>query len=228
MKRLAIAGVCAVMLAGSHRLPDIVQAPALDAYQGQPLTLIVHKKASFLAMTSGKAAFAMFGALAALSEGDKVVKDNNIADPAGAIADRIGTELAGRLKTPAPVTVSEFDEDSNTDIAKAAGGKGLAFYVEAVGWGFSYYSTSWGHYHVNYDARMRLVDAATGQTIAQAPCKYETGEDGAPDYDTMMADNAAFIKKVMASAADSCVAVVEDKMLGIAPAAPAPDAPPKS
>ncbi|HEX4859820.1 MAG TPA: hypothetical protein VFV07_01200 [Rhizomicrobium sp.] len=224
MKKIAAAAICMVMLTASGRLPEIVQAPAaMDAYQGQPLTIVVQKKATFVATTSGRAAFALLGALASMSAGDQLVKDNDIADPSVMIADGLASDLASRFKTAPPTTIHDFDSDAEADIAKAAGGKGLALYVETTGWGFGYYAFKWGRYHVGFSMHARLIDAATGAVIAQAPCKHAfNDEDHAPDYDAMMADQAAFIKKTFADGASACVAELEGKMLGTAQAAPAP------
>src|SRR5678815_2444289 len=52
------------------------------ALKGKSVVVTRHDKASFTAMTAGKATFALLGAGAMIVAGNKIVADNNIADPA--------------------------------------------------------------------------------------------------------------------------------------------------
>jgi hypothetical protein len=57
------------------------------------LVVTTSDRPDFAAMTAGKAMFGMVGAFAMISAGNKVIRENNVEDP----AHYIGSELAGFL-----------------------------------------------------------------------------------------------------------------------------------
>jgi hypothetical protein len=184
MAALALGGCASVK-------PEQAPSEAVDALKGQPLTAVTYTRPDFSAMTYGRAAIGgLIGGAVMISEGNAVVKDNDIPDPAVAIAAR-----------PAKL-------DDEVSLSRDAGHKGVLLDVETINWMFVYYPLDWTHYRIMYVGRARLIDANAGKRIAQAPCVYQSDDKTPPTYDQMMADKAALLKNMLAAAADSCV----DKM----------------
>ena len=190
---------------------------AMRSLHGAHLTVVTYGKSPFAAMTYGKAMFGGLGGLAAIGEGNDVIRNNDVPDPAVTVAAKLSPLLTARLNASGADNIADRDPDKNAekDLAAAASGKGAMLDVQTMYWSFVYFPLDWTHYHVIYTARARLIDAGSGQVIAQAPCKFDTENDKpAPDYDTMMADKAAKLKAMLAEAADACTAGIEKDLLG--------------
>jgi hypothetical protein len=204
---------------------------AMSALKGTHITVVTYGKSPFTAMTYGKAMLgglggAVGGAIGggiALSEGNKIIRDNDVPDPAVAIAAKLSPLLATRLSASGVDTITDHDPDANSEkvLVGIASGKGAVLDVQTLWWEFIYFPLDWSHYHILYSARARLLDAASGQVIAQAPCKFDTENDTPrPDYDTMLADKAAKLKAMLAEAETACTASMEKDLFGTdAPAA---------
>jgi hypothetical protein len=199
---------CAFALGGCVSVKP-VQAPAdaVDALKGQPLATVTYAKPDFMATTYGRAAIGgLIGAGVMISEGNAVVKDNDIPDPALRIEPKLSTLVAGRLAASGVTRIADRaakldDEDS---LSKDAGHKGAILDVESINWMFAYYPFDWSHYRVIYTARARLIDANSGKRIAQAPCQYQSDDKAPPTYDQMLDNKAALLKTMLETAADSC------------------------
>ena len=100
-------------------------------------------KPSFMAMTAGKATFALLGAAAMAADGNRMVKDNDIADPADtveavlvpAFVKQYGVKLtpeSGHLITPG---------NDLKQIIGAAPGAYLILDIRSIGGNFAYYPT---------------------------------------------------------------------------------------
>src|SRR5205823_5919289 len=95
-------------------------------------------------MTPAKATFGLIGAAVMISEGNKTIVNNKIADPAVAIADALlgamqsthGVQLAG-----APVRI---DAEDPARIAELAKGKArYVLDVRTLMWQMMYFPTDW-------------------------------------------------------------------------------------
>jgi hypothetical protein len=61
--------------------------------------------------------------------------------------------------------------------------------------------------------RARLIDANTGKRIAQAPCAYQSDEEGAPTYDEMVADQGARLKTLPSIGTDVCFGIIQKSLV---------------
>jgi hypothetical protein len=188
-------------------------------YQGTALTIVTYTKPSFVAMTADRAAFALLGAFAMISAGNKLVKANDIADPAVAIAAKLGPLVADRFKASATTSLADHDKDDDTakDAAAAAANKGLVFDAETSGWEFMYFPTDWTHYKILYTVRARIIDGPTGAVVASAMCSYNSEKETdipLPTYDELMADQAALLKEKLAHAGALCGDIMQKIILG--------------
>src|ERR687896_471420 len=78
----------------------------LEALRGREATIGVRDKPDFSAFTPGKAAFGLIGAAAMIEAGNRIVRANNVEDPARVMARTLVAELGERHGvTLAPETV---------------------------------------------------------------------------------------------------------------------------
>ena len=187
--------------------PRSVDAQASHQLDGHSVTYVTRAKPSFSAMTPTKAAFAIVGAAAAISEGNSIIESNAIADPADDISNGL-MQLLERTNgmTPKRPAVSAPSEDAEP-IAEAARARAeYVLDVRTINWSFLYFPTNWTHYRVIYTARARLIDARSGKVVAEAACKQIPGrEDGAPTYDELAGDNFALLKRKLSDYGASCI-----------------------
>jgi hypothetical protein len=218
MKKVILAAVCVAAATGCTTVrKQPMDAKAATSLKAQTVAYTVRKKPDFAAMTAGKAAFAMIGALAMISEGNGIVATHNIDDPAASISTGLAKALeerhASRLVTP-PISVSA--DDAEQVAASAKGGAKFVLDVQTINWSFGYFPTDWTHYRVLYVAKARLIDADTRNVVAEGACRRipETNA-GAPTYDELLADGAARLKKELAISAASCVQTLKTEMLSL-------------
>lgn len=170
---------------------------------------------NFAAMTPGKAAFAIVGAAAMIAEGNKIIAENDVKDP----ADTIAAELTKSLETSygakiiaAPVKVN--DDDVQSVISTAKGVSKYLLDVQTINWNFAYFPTDWTHYRVMYTAKARLIDAESKNVIAEGFCKrIPDSNTNAPTYDELLQNNAERLKKELNAAAQECIKNLKSEML---------------
>ena len=162
-----------------------INEKSLADLKNQSIVQTARKVPDFAAMTAGKAAFGLLGALAMISEGNSIVADNKVADPADSIATELSAALSNaysvRVVTP-PVTVSSNEV---RDISQASvGAARFVIDVQTINWSFGYFATDWTHYRVIYTAKARLIDAQSKSVIAEGFCKrIPESNSNAPTYE---------------------------------------------
>jgi hypothetical protein len=219
-----VLGIAASFLLVGNALADDapVSPETWNAYQATTLTVATHKQTDFMAMTSGRAMFGMIGAFTMIGAGNRLVGEDQLVDPALAIAARLSTDVANRIKPASITPLANQDSSSEDALARAAGGKGVVLDVETTGWGYMYFSLDWSHYRAIYSARVRLVDAATGKVIAKTRCNIDPDKDAtSPTGDEMLANKGERLKAMLAADGDQCLASVEKDLFGAPEPAPA-------
>lgn len=163
--------------------------------------------ADFAAFTAGKAAFGLIGAAVMVSEGNTIVKDNGIEDP----ARKISRGLIDRLVVSREMQLTKINTTNatNDDIGALISrypGPDYLLDVKTFNWMFNYYPTDWAHYKVSYSARLRLIDTSNKKVIAETMCSSVQGDDkNPPSKDQLLENKAALLKKYLDQAADICV-----------------------
>jgi hypothetical protein len=194
--------LCAAALLCGCSTPEKAPPPPTTAYAGKPLATIVHKAPNFAAVTWTTAK--MMGNASAgntgVSEGNELVREFAIADPAADVAASLASNLSAVLKTTP---------------GDSTHGTGLLLDIETVGWAFAYIPEDAVHYQVKYMGRARLIDAATAADIASAACRWESNAKDAPGYDDLLAGGGALLKDMLASAAKDCAAMYRTQILAV-------------
>jgi len=226
--KILLAIVASFLLVGNAFADDAPVSPETwNAYQGTTLKTVTHRPADFLAMTANRVRVPIGGLFIMTGKGNGLVRDDQIVDPALAIAAKLSADMANRLKPANMTTRADQVSLSDETLAGVAGSKGLVLDVETTSWGYMYFSLDWSHYRATYFARVKLLDAATGKPIVKTRCSIDPDKDAtSPTGDEMLVDNGARLKAMLAADGDACLASVEKDLFGVT--ATTPTAPPAS
>lgn len=207
MKNLLLVIACLSIVGCAATQNSPAEPETLANFKGKSLMLIQRESPTFVAMTSGKGMFAVAGVGAAAVAGNKLVKDNAIADP----AMNIGHSLANALTTRHGVKLhgqSDAVAASNDvhDIAKLADGSEYALDVVTNGWSYIYDGFKFSDYFVGYSAKLRLIDVDTATVVSSGFCAYDAKKAGKSSvaHEKLLENNAAYIKQEISDAADFC------------------------
>jgi len=145
-----------------------VDHQALSGLHGGTVVVSQREKPSFAANTAGKMMFGAVGAVAAISSGNDIIRDNEVADPAAYIEQALLKDLVtdNALKG---VAIQANTGSGTTDVAQLAkqyAGADLLLDIQTINWSWIYYPTSWSHYKVIYSAKIRLIDTKHSKLIA--------------------------------------------------------------
>jgi hypothetical protein len=187
---------------------------ASEQLRNKTLTVVNYPAADFSAFTAGKAMFGLIGAAEMTAAGNKIVKEDQIPDP----DIRIGHELAQRLASERNMRVIAIDKvaanDSPSTLASTYPGADLLLDVKTLSWMFVYYPSDWSHYKVIYSARVRLIDTASKDILAETACKTVQGDDKhPPTREQLLDDHGALLKDYLNKGADACVNVLAKNLL---------------
>jgi hypothetical protein len=202
-----------------------IDAQALSAVRNQSVVSTLRPVPDFSAMTATKVTFGIIGAAMMISEGNKIIAENKVADPADAIA----AALTGAMRSSHGMQVVEqplrLDSEEPERIAELAKGKArYVLDVRTTGWMFGYFPTDWIHYRVMYAVKARLIDVDARSVVAEAFCKRTPDSNtNAPTYDDMLAGGAARLKAELSAFGNACTESLGRDMLalnvsGMAPA----------
>jgi hypothetical protein len=216
MVRIAILSLSALIwLAGCTTVSHTpLSRDASSQLQGRSVSVTRYPMPDFAAFTAGKAAFALVGAAAMVVEGNSIVKDNEIPDPAieigRVLAERLGSSRSMRWVEPTRVSTS----DDIPTLVSASPGADYLVDVKTFNWLFNYYPSDWSHYRVTYNARVRLIDTARKAVVAETLCRAVQGDDANPPSKEQLLDKRAqLLKEYLAQAAAGCGEVLTRDLL---------------
>jgi hypothetical protein len=194
-----------------------IDAQSASAIRNQSVVHTVRKMPDFGEMTPTKAVFGVLGAAAMISEGNKTVAINKIADPADAIAEALLQAMQAGRGMQVVASPVRIDSEDPAQIAEAAKGKArYVLDVRTLVWQMMYFPTDWTHYQVLYTAKARLIDVESRNVVAEAFCKRQPDSNtGAPTFDDMLALNAARLKAENANNAKACADTFGREMLAL-------------
>lgn len=216
MRKTILALIAATAMSGCASFKQqAIEKKSVAGLKGQTVTYTTREKPDFAAMTAGKAAFALVGAIAMITEGNNIISANNIPDPADAIATGLAKELeiayGAQLITP-PTKVST--DDSAKIASNMEGAARYVIDVQTINWSFGYFPTDWTHYRVLYTAKARLIDIQTKDTIAEGFCKHIPESNvNAPTYEELVAKQAVGLKNNLNLITQECINSMKTQML---------------
>jgi hypothetical protein len=215
LNKISTVLIAAVILSGCTTVNHVpLTISASKDLIGKTIIATHYEKADFSAFTAGKAAFAIVGAAAMIAEGNKIVTENKIPDPAIAITATLleKMQLSRAIKIQTSTNISSKD-----DIPSLISGYPGAEYlldVKTFNWMFNYYPSDWSHYKVTYSARMRLINTSSKKVISETMCSTVQGDDNnPPTKEDLLKDEASLLKDYLKKASSACVEVLATQVL---------------
>lgn len=172
-----------------------------------------YPKADFSAFTAGKAALGPIGAAAMISEGNEITEQNEIPDPAVAIANKLSDNLVKARQMKQVLNSNIATEDNVSNLLKSFSGADYVLDVKTVNWMFNYYSSDWSHYKVTYTARLRLIESASEKVVAETLCTTVQGDDeNPPTQEQLLENKASLLKNYLDKGVDQCVNLLSEQV----------------
>ena len=168
-----------------------------------------YEKPNFIAGTATTGAFAMLGAVAAISQGNSLIEKNNVGDPAIKIGDELCKYICEKYNLKMLDNLGKKSSSNEiNDLINEYREANYILDIKTTGWGFGYFPGDWNNYYVNYSSFLRVIDTETKEIIAQGACvrmpKYED-TNKAPTYDYLVENNAQGLKNELNDSADYCI-----------------------
>jgi hypothetical protein len=194
-------------------------AASAAALRGRNVAITIRRASpDFAAQTPGKAMFGILGAMAMISAGNDIIRENRVADPAPYIAQQLSGELARIHGTRATAVALPVGDEAPKSIASINPTADLIVDVGTINWSFIYFPLNWSHYRVIYSARLRIIDRKTAAVIAEGTCsRIPDDTPTAPSYDELLATGAERLKDELRVAANFCVGELRNKILAVGP-----------
>lgn len=185
---------------------------------GKTVALPVHERPSFVAMTPGKATFALLGAAAMIAAGNKLVAQHHIEDPAQLLREQLSIALKESLGAlPQPIDATATKATKPKELAALHPEADYVLDVRSAGWNYAYYPTKWATYWVGYSVQVQLIDTKTGRQVSNAACNANTNKHpNPPSGDALLADDAKLLKDVIAGLGWTCVQLLGKEQFKLA------------
>ncbi|MBN2785359.1 MAG: hypothetical protein JXR25_11065 [Pontiellaceae bacterium] len=213
IKNLLISAMLVLSLSGCATKTVQLTSSVGGAYRGKSITYAVHETPDFSAMTADKAMFGGIGGVAMVSKGNKIIRENDVADPAIAIASSLIRDLAVRYNLVVMPPRQKTDSKKPAELAKEYGYADLVLDVQTFNWGFSYLPMDWDSYRILYFSRLKLIDTNTAKVIASGAFKYDSKDRGfTPSYGQLTNNKAEGLKMGLKKAETACIQDYRDRI----------------
>lgn len=214
--RCAVALIVSVGLSACATTETITAPPSrLAQYRGDTITTTNRGKPSFGAMTAGKAAFGLFGAVAMIAAGNHIVHKDDVADPSIHVSRvLLGDLVRSYGLTPVSNTVKADSRNVQELAQQYAGVAKLLLDVQTIDWQYVYFPTNWHRYRVIYSVKLRLIDTKRAKLIAAGFCdRVPPKTPDAPTGAQLLANRGAVLKQQLTISANYCIRQFQRKVL---------------
>ena len=187
---------------------------AAAAIKGKIVIVTLREKPNFSAMTPVNVQFGLLGAAAAVANGNSMINENAVDDPARTIQLLLSNRLVERhgAKLGSPLLIK--DESAELLARQAKERADYVLDVQTLGWNSMYYPISWGRYKVMYSAMARIIDTRDSRVIAQGSCFYDPEkDDSAPTWDELVDNKAKRLKEILARYSQQCADSLDTVLL---------------
>lgn len=171
---------------------------AASALTGKSLVVTRHERPAFTAMTAGKAMFGLLGGGAMVVAGNKIIDENQVADPAEILERELVPALSKRYGLVVkPASTPIITEKKAAKIAATQTDTDYILDIRSGGWMFAYEATNWDKYWALYSVQIQLIDAKSGALVSNMGCNASNQKDpNAPTREAMLANQAALLKDI--------------------------------
>jgi hypothetical protein len=144
---------------------------------------------NFYADTPGRRTFGLLGVVAMMREGNRLVKDFGLRDPANQLSASLAASLTSHngMRTGTPDSAD------------------LLLDVRTINWDFRPYRNDPDNLYVVYAARVSLVDQRSGSVLAAGKCRSRRDAEGdSATLDQLLAEGARRLQNELREAAEEC------------------------
>ncbi|MBA3477163.1 MAG: hypothetical protein H0T52_02005 [Lautropia sp.] len=221
----ALLGGCAITTTADEQASTEVPSAEVPEKRlaSVPRNLLTHRTVavrtgstpSFYADTPGRRNFGILGVIAMMREGNRLVEDYRLEDPAGELSE----ELVATLATRNSMRTSTRDQAD------------LLLDIKTINWDFRAYRNDPNHLFVVYAARVSLVNQRDGTVLASGKCRSRRDSEGdSATLEQLLANGAKRLHDELHEAAQECAQRVKDGTLSaflqnLPPVAQGADAP---
>lgn len=213
MKKIIFYVVALLTFTGCVNTKNIrIEQDAAEQLSGKSIVSTLSDKPDFFATTVNFGG--LLGALVARDQGNRLVRENDISDPAGDMGKKLIKDLSDKYSLSV-LSVGDIQEsDDILDLTKQYENADYILDVRTVGWGFSYFPTDWNNYWVVYRAKMRLIDVKSKELVAEGYCSTPMEETPqSPSYEELVSNGAVGIKEELQKAANDCLSQFKANLL---------------
>lgn len=218
VKFLAILIIVSLFFLGCVSTKNVPVADSdIDDFRNHTIAVPKRGVPDFAAFTADKAAFGLIGAVATISEGNRIIRENEVEDPANYISEQLVSALSENYQmNPIDTDTSELESEDVKDISRLFKAADYVLDVRTINWSFWYFPNDWNNYRVLYSSKLRLIDTKKSIAIAEGFCARAPEQDEhSPSYDELLLDNAKRLKDELKISADYCIAYFKKNILGL-------------
>jgi hypothetical protein len=158
--------------------------------------------------------------------GNEIISGNDIDDPAIFISLGLVRSLASANTLKLITPPSEVDDMDTGKIFLATKNARFIVDVKTISWGINYFMTDLTRYRVTYVVQARLIDANSSSVIGEGFCTHSPTDTGdAANYDELLENGAARVKRQLATAATECLHKIQKDFFALLPETALPPAP---
>lgn len=169
-----------------------------DLLRNRSLAVRTGSTPSFYADTPGRRTFGILGVIAMMQEGNRLVEDYGLEDPAAQLSEDLLTALASR-------------NDMRTSSRDAAD---VLLDIKTINWDFRPYRNDPNNLFVVYSARISLIDRRAGTVLAAGKCRSRRDRVGdSATLEQLLADGAKLLQTELREAAFECAQRMKDDTL---------------
>ena len=175
------------------------------ALQGKKVALTTWETPSFAAVTVANSMVGAhtlaqgIGELIALREGNRIIVENKVKDPALQISEGLARSLQAKYRTQKLAQNFAMPSKEDFDLIRKTADYRLA--VSTTEWEVRHYTD------VTYSAHALLFNTKTDAIVARSVCTITRNVGSSPNtYEALVANQAAPLKKVLHQLGEECTA----------------------
>ncbi len=205
MKKVVLSAVLIATLSGCATVP--LTSSVGSAYRGKSITYAVREKPYFSVTTTGIAVFGPLGSLVTADKGNKIIRENDVPDPATTIGATLVNDLATKYGLVVKQPTKRASSWKTAQVASDYSNADLVLDVQTHKWGFVYFPMDWNNYHIMYQAKLKLIDTKKVVELASSSVSYDSKKYNSqhPSYDQLINNKAAGLKQELKKAESHCI-----------------------
>ncbi len=166
-------------------------------------------------MTADKAMFGAIGGAAMISKGNKIIRENNVPDPAATIGATLVNDLATKYSLVIKQPTIQTSSTKTAEIASDYRNADLVLDIQTRNWGFVYLPMDWDNYRILYSAKLKLIDTKKVAELASGSASYDSKKSNShhPSYEQLIDNEAAGLKQELLKAQSHCITDFRQRIL---------------